>query len=402
MASRESVTVNSSLLLLSLPQSVAPSGGDPQVQLEKWLVENLGLPDTKAIHEFEIPSFKIGTLDNLVHQSEELHKLDAQFQSIVAKAAEIIVSLYDNNQSHIAMAKKIEGDGYSERTAQGYFESFKWNTSKYRIDKPIPELVELITKETFSLDSDLRTLFNNYSNAKSTLTTVAKRQTGNLSTRSLHDVVHREDFVQESEYLTTVLIAVPKQSNKDFLANYETLTPMVVPRSANLISQDDEYLLYSVTLFKKFAAEFVAKCRESKWTPRDFKYSQELIEDLRKEQQVASQAERKLWGEIVRLSRTAYSDIIKQWAHLKCIRIFVESVLRYGLPPNFISLTIDCSKKSMEKSQHILINKFGYLGGNAFEKDKKGKLKGDGDLNEYGALVDIEYKPFVLFQVDIY
>lgn len=33
---------------------------------------------------------------------------------------------------------------------------------------------------------------------------------GNLSTRALADVVSSEDFVQDSEYLETVLVAVPR------------------------------------------------------------------------------------------------------------------------------------------------------------------------------------------------
>jgi hypothetical protein len=33
---------------------------------------------------------------------------------------------------------------------------------------------------------------------------------GNLSTRSLADVVSQNDFIQDSEYLETLLVAVPK------------------------------------------------------------------------------------------------------------------------------------------------------------------------------------------------
>lgn len=223
-----------------------------------------------------------------------------------------------------------------------------------------------------------------------------------MSVRSLHDVVRREHFVQESEYLTTILVAVPKSLTKEYLATYETLSPMVVPRSATSIASDDEYTLFNTTLFKKYLSEFTLKAREHKWTPREFKYSEALIEDMRKEQQVASEQERKLWGDVVRLSHTAYSDIIKNWAHLKAIRIFVESVLRYGLPPNFINSSILIPVKSKKKVEETLVEKFGYLGGNAFQKDKKGKLKADSDLHEYGAIVDADYKPFVYEELELF
>ena len=67
--------------LLSLPSSAAPSGGDPEDQLESWYSSSLNLPSSD-VHHFDIPSFKIGTLDSLVQQSEELAKLDGQFGGI--------------------------------------------------------------------------------------------------------------------------------------------------------------------------------------------------------------------------------------------------------------------------------------------------------------------------------
>jgi V-type H+-transporting ATPase subunit C len=385
---------------LSLPQEAAPSGGDPQTQLNRWLSESLSVAESDVAN-IDIPSFKIGTLDNLVNQSEELTKLDGQFQQIFTKSGDLIDSLYQGNKAQISAAKRID----SNYVAEKYLALFTWNSNKFRIDKSIPDLIDLISKETFQLDSDVRTSFNNYSAAKTNLTAVDRRQTGNLSVRSLHDVVRREHFVLDSEYLQTVLIAVPLQQKADFLNIYETLTQLVVPRSASIIAQDSEYILFNVTLFRKVASEFVAKSRDHKWTPRDFKYSDSLIEDMRKEQQNASQTERKLYGEIVRLSRTAYSDIYKNWIHLRVIRIYVESVLRYGLPPNFLTAIINADPakgaKSVDKCEATLIEKFGYLGGAAFSKDKRGKLKGDSDLHEYGALVDNEYKPFVLFYMEV-
>lgn len=177
---------------------------------------------------------------------------------------------------------------------------------------------------------------------------------------------------------------------------------MVVPRSATLIASDDEYSLYNTTLFKKYASEFILKAREHKWTPREFRYSEQLISTLRQELQVATEQERKSWGEVIRLCHAAYSDIIQNWTHLKAIRIFVEAVLRYGLPPNFLNSSILVPTRSQKKVEEVLVNKFGYLGGNAFQKDKKGKLKADTDLHEYGAIVDSEYKPFVFEELQLY
>lgn len=385
--------------LLSLPYSAAPSGGEPHSQLEKWLIEKLSVEDGD-VATFDIPNFKIGTLDNLVQQSEELSKLDGQVYGAFHKAGEVLETLYDGNESKIIAAKRLSDN----KTIRQYIQSFNWNSSKYRLDKSLSELIDIISKEIFELDSDLRASFNRYTTAKSNLSAADRKQTGNLSVRSLHDIVKPQHFVNDSEYLTTILVAVPKTSKKDFLNSYETLVPYVVPRSAIQIADDSEYILYGVTLFKKYVAEFVSKSREAKWTPRDFTYSPAIVSSLRKEQQEATDTEKKSFAEVIRLSRTAYGDIFKGLIHLKAIRIYVESILRYGLPPNFLinSIYINNSSKSPEKAEQILIEKFGYLGGNAFDKDKKGKVKLDGaDLSEYGAIVEADYKPFVFYYLEL-
>lgn len=178
---------------------------------------------------------------------------------------------------------------------------------------------------------------------------------------------------------------------------------MVVPRSATVIAQDDEYILYNPTLFKKYLHEFTLKAREHKWTPREFEYSEEHISDLRQELQKATELERKLWGDVVRLVQTSYQDIVQNWCYLKAIRIYVEAVLRYGLPPNFLNTALCVPEKNVKNTVEILFKKFGYLGGNAFA-NKKGKKKTgeDTDLHEYGAIVDSDYKPFVIEELNLF
>ena len=129
---------------------------------------------------------------------------------------------------------------------------------------------------------------------------------------------------------------MPKQITKDFIKKYEKLVPMVVPRSAQLIDADDEFSLYAVTLFKKSAQEFVHKCRESKWTPRDFKFEEGGQDQERKQLEKVGKDERKVWNEALRLGRTAWSEAVMAWMHVMALRVFVETVLRYGLPLSFV------------------------------------------------------------------
>lgn len=149
-------------------------------------------------------------------------------------------------------------------------------------------------------------------------------------------MVDPKSIIQDSEYIETHLVAVPSQLVKDFLKTYETVAPMVVPRSAQLVASDSEFNLYAVTAFKKHSVEFVHKCREQKWIPRDFKYVEGGKEEERKEVERVGGDERKVWGETLRLGRTAWSEAVMVWVHILVLRVFVETVLRYGLPLDFV------------------------------------------------------------------
>lgn len=52
---------------------------------------------------------------------------------------------------------------------------------------------------------------------------------------------------------------------------------MIVPRSSQFITQDGEYGLFSVTLFKKVVEEFKHHAREKKFVVRDFVYNEEEL-----------------------------------------------------------------------------------------------------------------------------
>ena len=111
---------------------------------------------------------------------------------------------------------------------------------------------------------------------------------------------------------------------------------MIVPRSAQLIDSDDEFTLYAVTTFKKHSSEFIHKCRESKWTPRDFKYKEGGRQEEQKEVERVEKDAMKVKGEALRLGRTAWGETVMAWVHVLALRVFVETVLRYGLPLQFV------------------------------------------------------------------
>ena len=114
-------------------------------------------------------------------------------------------------------------------------------------------------KQVGQIESDLKVKSQAYNALKTSLQSMEKKQTGSLMTRNLGDLVKKEHFVLESEYLTTMLVVVPLSMINDWHAKYEQLTDMIVPRSTSMIFQDSDHALMTVSLFHKVVDEFKHK-----------------------------------------------------------------------------------------------------------------------------------------------
>ena len=57
--------------------------------------------------------------------------------------------------------------------------------------------------------------------------------------------------------------------------------------------------------------------------------------------------------------QTSYGEVFGAWVHVCAIRLFVESILRYGLPPSFQACVMKPQKRSEKKLRGILANTFG-------------------------------------------
>jgi V-type H+-transporting ATPase subunit C len=391
---------NTKYLLVSLPTSISSSNSADEA-LEA--LRSTITPDYGTTYPFAIPTFKIGTLDALVQQADDLAKLDSACEGVVGKMGESLRSLLEGDEDKVQQHKII-----NDKPVDQYLSKFQWNRVKYRSDKSIADLIDSLQKEVSAIDNDVKASLNQYNQVKSNLTASQRRQTGNLSTRSLTSIVAPSSLVNDSEYLDSQLVAVPNQLVKDFYKTYETLSPMVVPRSATQLASDSEFTLFTVAVFKKHAAEFVHKCREKRWTPRDYKYKAGGKEEEAREVDKLEKDEKRYWGEALLLVRTSYSESAMIWIHVLALRVFVETVLRYGLPLDFVCGLVQTNTKLAKKAKANLDANYSYLGGNAFGRDSKGRIKKDdqamsNEIQTAGHLADstAEYSPYVYYEFQI-
>ncbi|CAC21471.1 V-type ATPase V1 subunit C [Schizosaccharomyces pombe] len=380
--------------ILSVP-SRGGSNADLCDDIERLLVSgSTSLISTVA--PFDVPPFKVESLDVLISQSEQLTKQDAQCASAISKISDIIKNTVSSSSGDLKDYFMVQ-----DKSPLEYVSSFAWNSSRFHMNKTISEISDRITSEIISFENDIRTRQTSFQQASSAFQNMQKKQSGNLSQKSLANIVHEEDVVHGSDYLTNVFIAVPLNLEKQFLNSYETLTDLVIPRSAKKLDQDSEFVLYTVVVFKKTADSFITKAREAKYTIREFTFEQGLRETEQSEFDDAAVKEKRMLSSLLRYASIAFSESFQGWIHLKCLCVYVESILRYGLPPDFSSVIFQPMAKSEVKIKNILLSKYAYLAQNPVGNNKVKNVDSSAGLDESMAdlNLDEEYLPFVLFTV---
>jgi len=94
-------------------------------------------------------------------------------------------------------------------------------------------------------------------------------------------------------------------------------------------------------------------------------------------------------------SLTSYKEVLGCWMHILSIRIFVESILRYGLPPSFQAAVIKPHSHTRAKVRAALASQFGGLVSNHWkntqEEQEQASSKGGADAEVF---------PYVSFTVN--
>ncbi|NXV64281.1 VATC2 ATPase, partial [Molothrus ater] len=388
--------------------------------------------------KFHIPDLKVGTLDALVGLSDELGKLDTFAESVIKKIAQYIGEVMEDSKDKVQ--ENLLANGVD---LISYLTRFEWDMAKYPIKQPLKNISEALAKQVTQIEADLKTRSAAYNNIKGNLQNLEKKTMGNLLTRTLADIVHKEDFVLNSEYLITLLVVVPKSSYVQWQKTYESLSDMVVPRSTKMIAEDAEGGLFTVTLFRKVMDDFKAKARENRFMVREFYYDEKELKCEKEElMKLASDKKQQYWqpllpgclntslrngfmvptvsgelhlahkteayiiiiknnndlakGPLLRWLKVNFSEAFVAWIHVKALRVFVESVLRYGLPVNFQAMLLQPNRKSVKRLRDVLNVVFKHL-----DEVAAASIMDPGMDIPGLQLSNQEYYPYVYFKIDL-
>ncbi|KAL2482636.1 V-type proton ATPase subunit C [Forsythia ovata] len=339
------------------------------------------------LYRFNIPNLRVGTLDSLLALSDDLLKSNNFIEGVSQKIRRQIEDL-----------ERVSGVLSSSLTVDGvpvdsYLTRFVWDEAKYPTMSPLREIVDSIHGQIAKIEDDLKVRVAEYNNVRSQLNAINRKQAGSLAVRDLSNLVKPQDIIT-SEHLTTLLAIVSKYSQKDWLSSYEGLTSYVVPRSSKKLYEDNEYALYTVTLFNRDADNFRTKARERNFQIRDFEYNQETQETRKQELEKLTQDLETFRSSLLQWCYTSYGEVFSSWMHFCAVRVFTESILRYGLPPSFLSVVLSPSVKSEKKVRSILEGLCGNSNSTFWKSEEDGGGMG-------GFAGDTDAYPYVSFTINL-
>lgn len=314
---------------------------------------------------------QIGTLNSLMDLLDELGKMDIYVESVVKKIARQATDLAGTSSA--AAQLTVE-----HHTPSEYVRSFQWDTSRYPLGVFPPEHVEAIRRLVMRIDEQLKARYADLHEARSKLQHMTRKATGTLAARSLVDVVNPADVIN-SEYLATVFVCVKAVDAAEFLRVHETLVECtdyetmerfsaIVPRETKKVASDEEFAVFAVYVLKKMADDFRRECLQRKFVVRELAGAAGMTEDASGATPDANDTRESLEADVAEKMQklaqwclTNFGETFVAMTHLKMVRVFVESVLRFGLPADFAVVLVEPKAKAEKKVRALLKSTFASL-----------------------------------------
>lgn len=350
--------------------------------------------------KFEVPdgdrSLLFGSFDHLIRLTDDLAKADAQVDSILHRLERQYVELDPK-------AKFVVKSQRKDLPLLDYLGTWSWDEAKYPKSRSIPDMLSYAMSTVNHIDEEARNKTMQFNDFKTQMSNLAKKDAANLAGRDLIDVLTPDkvkadggpddDFIS-TEHLTTIPVIVPRGGEEEFLKMYETMQENVVPRSARQfkgIDDKDGNSLWRVVMFRSAVEGFKKVCLEKRFAVREFEYNKDGYVKLEQQRKNVEESVKRQRDLVHGLYQASWSDVFVAWMHIKAMRVFVESVLRFGMPPSFASFIMS-PKGDTALARKVLAD---ILGKQAGAMSTSMSETADGD-DEFFPYVSLSFMPFAV------
>lgn len=175
---------------------------------------------------------------------------------------------------------------------------------------------------------------------------------------------------------------------------------LVVPRSAKLLANitGEEFLLYRIICLKDGEELIKTVCRERRYTVRPFTLNESEEKEEKQRKAELLKKKKALWAYLLRWCLTSYSECEAAWIHLKAIRLYVEAVLRYGLPVDLTAALLEPAKGKDKALRAALKSLYARLSGGAAAHSGK---DGEDEIDSAAFGAAGEFYPYVYLPLNL-
>lgn len=340
-------------------------------------------------YKFHIPLLKVGKLDELLALSEQLNSLENYAKEITEKLCSYVKKELGTKRDSIEEFLQIRGNQPAT-----FLTTFSWDRAKYPTWHKIPQIADRIYALVDNIQDRHQDKVSLLKQINRQIESYVNRKTDKLQRRYLGDIVRKEHFVLDSKFLTTLLVVVPRNKQKEWTTSYATMADMVVPNSSIKIFDDGFDTLYTLTLPVKCVDQFKNNAVAKGLVVREYKFSEETLKAENDRYERLALTKFHASADILRWTLIMFGECFDAWIHVKAMRIFVESVLRFGLPVNFQAMLILPlkSKKKLRDLLHKMYENVDSSLANGVFQDVPGTL------TTYGVE---DYYPYVYYSVKL-
>ncbi|CAE8706987.1 unnamed protein product, partial [Polarella glacialis] len=307
-------------------------------------------PEKEGPQKFEVPdgehSLLFGSFDTLIKLTDDLAKFDSSVDGIVHRLERQTLELDPKAEFKVNSQRQ-------EKPFLDYLKTWQWDEAKYPKTRSIADNLTLLMSVVNKLDEEARNKTAQYNEFKTQKGNMSKKDGANLAGKDLIDVLTPDvvkctggpddDFIM-TEHVITVPLIIPRGQEEDFLNFYESTDQYVVPESARKfegMDDKDGNSLWRVVMFRSAVDAFKKACRrEKRFLVKDFEYSEEAYKKLQVNRASLDESVKRQHELVRGLYQAAWSDAMVAWMHIKAMRVFVERVLRFGMPPRFASFVL--------------------------------------------------------------
>lgn len=373
------------------------------------------------------PKLALFTSTNqLMALTDELEKLDNNGYSLLTRTARMVGDLqrrvkqdndkgwadlcpgksFDPQQAPELYVAIAAGEEEALYPLDDYIRRWTWDSMQVAPESTnVLDMFKYFSQEVTRQEEELRTASTAYTEAGNKIQALRRRGEGSLLVKNLDEIGSRMTLVTDlksyrptkatknpiyvsTRNMKTVLVVMKKSMESDFVKNYMVDSDFVVPGSVQALESDNEFACYAVTILGVNLDDYKAKTREHGWHVREFTYNPNLREDLEKESEETVRSYLSESEKFKTHLEATFSHVATVWIHVRALRVFVESVLLYGIGANYKTFLIEASTKNIAKIHKELEKKF---------KDGiQDDMSDDGDADG-----ENEYHPYVSFQLSL-